>query len=147
MAWKRTDDLDGSEATPLTFGFEGKAYVLDAGTATRKKLEAALRPFMVVANEYGSLPEAPVLINPPSVSPAAANTKTSRTPARRQRRDGAGTKKNGFGETPTKASITIGGSAPHSTIRRWAMDNGYQVGPQGRLSNEVIKAFEDVHAK
>jgi hypothetical protein len=42
-----TDDIDGSKnASEVSFSFEGKSWTIDLSDKNRKKLEAALKPYM-----------------------------------------------------------------------------------------------------
>ncbi len=129
MAWKRTDDLDGSEAQQETFGLFGKAYAIDLGEASRAKIEAALRPFLAVATPYGQLPEPPFEASIPTPATTVSTPVPAPTPARRAPK-------------PRRQRKLAAGATPHRTIRAWANDNGYSVGPQGRIPKRVMDAFE-----
>ncbi len=57
-------------------------------------------------------------------------------------------------KTATRTGARPSGSAPRRTgtdraqlakIREWAKENGYQVSDRGRISSEVMNAFEAAH--
>ncbi len=95
-----------------------------------------------MATPYGVLPVPPeekiVYVSEPVqeqpqveaavAEPAPAPVPAKKTPRQRRRQARA--------VTPVVAAGT-----PHRTIRAWANDNGYQVGPQGRIPTVIMEAF------
>ncbi|GAB33997.1 histone-like nucleoid-structuring protein Lsr2 [Gordonia otitidis] len=47
--------------------------------------------------------------------------------------------------TTKKASSKSAPSAPTSDVREWAIEEGYEVGPRGRLPKEIVEAYEAAH--
>jgi hypothetical protein len=146
MGWGRVDDFDGTPARRETFGFLGRAYVLDLGDVSKKKLESALRPFLAVATEYGHLPEPPEDTVPAARAqnnggPGAADGKATgvkagsmdgvATAARRRRRDS--------GPKVVAPEVT------DAQIRSWASEHGLEVPARGRLRREVVDAYDAAH--
>ena len=43
------------------------------------------------------------------------------------------------------ATSSKGGAASTSDIREWAIEEGYEVGPRGRLPKEIVDAYEAAH--
>ncbi|GAC47033.1 histone-like nucleoid-structuring protein Lsr2 [Gordonia aichiensis] len=43
------------------------------------------------------------------------------------------------------AASPKGGTASTGDIREWAIEEGYEVGPRGRLPKEIIEAYEAAH--
>ena len=135
MGWTLSDDLDGSPATKQTFGFDGQVYEIDLGVANREKLEKALRPFLAVARAYGELPEAPeqwpggeVAVPVPTPAPRQPRTPTRKAAARPEKK--VRTLKVVSTEKPDFALVRV-----------WANENGYSVGPTGRLPAAILDAY------
>lgn len=170
MGWSRTriDDLDGSAARTFTFGVDGKAYVLDLGERNAKRIEDILRPFLVVAHEYGQLPQPPenygvALVDVPSPSGAAARPASggrksaSSTPKAKKYPDAKPTSKrtraaalaNAQAPTKTVTSRRRGKNYPDgrprdlASVRAWARNNGYSVQNTGRIPNEILEAYDN----
>lgn len=144
--WSRTDDLNGSTqgVEQTTFGFDGKAYVIDLGDESRKKLKAALQPFLTVASEYDVLPTAPEV--PPAPGPTKPVTKARNGVATRASRSPKAAK-NGTANGVKDGVKPIAKGQPGYTrvIRAWANDHGFMVSPTGRVPDEVITAYEQAH--
>lgn len=47
--------------------------------------------------------------------------------------------------TAKKSSGSSKSAASTSDIREWAIEEGYEVGPRGRLPKEIVEAFEAAH--
>lgn len=47
--------------------------------------------------------------------------------------------------TTKKSSGPSKSAASTSDIREWAIEEGYEVGPRGRLPKEIVEAFEAAH--
>jgi hypothetical protein len=121
MGWQRTDDLDGSvPAEQRTFGLDGKAYTIDLGDAEFSRLQAALQRFLTVAVVYAELPAVPEFM--PVVSPPRPPRPADPS-------------------SPPDAN----GKAPQRIVRIWANQNGYSVGPRGRIPEHIIAAYESEH--
>jgi hypothetical protein len=119
MAWKRTDDLDGSAAEQCLFGLGGIMYTIDLSPRNRDVLAAALAPFIAVATVYGTMPDPSAL----SLAPEPA-AEPAPKPARRA---------GGRG----KASTAV----PQATMRQWATDNGFEVSARGRIPDAIAAHY------
>ncbi|GAB41277.1 MULTISPECIES: histone-like nucleoid-structuring protein Lsr2 [Gordonia] len=47
--------------------------------------------------------------------------------------------------TTKKSSGVTKSAASTSDIREWAIEEGYEVGPRGRLPKEIVEAYEAAH--
>lgn len=97
----RVDDLDGSDlgdgGRTVSLAFQGVEYQLDLSDDNASQLEAALQPYLSVAQRVGG-----------------------------RRRGG-----HQLG-TPSKNT---------SAVREWAKANGHEVSDRGRISAEVLSAY------
>lgn len=134
MGWTLSDDLDGSPATKQTFGFDGQVYEIDLGVANREKLEKALRPFLAVARVYGEMPEAPVDFPGTEAVVVPAPTPAPRTPTRKAAARPEKKPKRKLTSVPTQ-------KPDFAAVRVWANENGYSVGPTGRLPAAILEAY------
>jgi len=110
------DDLDGSAATEtVTFAFEGHHYEIDLSDKNAKKFRDSLAHFVGAAR--------------PAEEPVRR-----RGPGRpRGSRTGRSTGRVAVDREQTTA------------IRDWARKSGFAVSDRGRLSAEVLEAFEAAH--
>ncbi|HVN11080.1 MAG TPA: Lsr2 family protein [Kineosporiaceae bacterium] len=110
------DDVDGGEAAEtVSFALDGVSYEIDVSEANADRLREVLAPWVGHARRVGG-----------------------RSTGGRSRSSGAG------GGRSRSASS---GPAKHdlSDVRAWARENGYQVSDRGRVSSEVITAYEQAH--
>jgi hypothetical protein len=122
MGWQRTDDLDGSvPAEQVTFGLDGKAYVVDLGESEHGKLRKVLQRFLTVAVVYAELP--PVPENLPAVHVPASSPEAP----------------------PAGGGTAVLEKVPQRLIRVWANANGYTVGPRGRIPEAIIEHYHREH--
>jgi hypothetical protein len=164
MGWSRTriDDLDGTVARTFTFGVDGKAYVLDLGERNAKRIEDILRPFLVVAHEYGQLPLPPedygMAVEQETEAAARPASRARRTPTTAQatlptpptskrRRTAAAALANA--KSPKRVTSRRSGrnhpdGRPRdlASVRAWARNNGYSVQNTGRIPNEILEASD-----
>ncbi len=168
MAMARVDDLDGSPATVVTFGWDGKAYRIDLGAVNAEKFQAAIQPYLTVAQPYGDLPaldadQGPVLVQHPPVSASAGKpsapaktaapvkaVKTASSVKTAKAVKGAAPRQRRVRKTAAAAaaapSVNGNGKVAHSVIRKWAQDNGYSVTEKGRIPAQVLAAYEENHS-
>jgi hypothetical protein len=115
------DDVDGGEAAEtVSFALDGVTYEIDVSEVNADKLRDALAPWVGHARRVGG-----------------------RSGGGRARSTGSG---GGRSRSSSSASGG-GGGGKHdlSDVRSWARENGYQVSDRGRVSSEVIAAYEKAH--
>jgi hypothetical protein len=111
-----TDDLDGSSgAETVTFTWDGESYELDLSKKNRTAFEKALKPYIDAARRSSG--------RGGRGSRRAAGSTTSRRGRSRGSRNSA-------------SSLDLG------AVRAWASQNGYQVSSRGRISREVVEAYQ-----
>jgi Lsr2 len=117
------DDVDGGEAAEtVSFALDGVSYEIDVSQKNAKALRDALGAWVGPARRVGG-----------------------RSSGGRSRASSGG------GGGRSRGSSTGGGggggAAKHdlSEVRAWARENGYQVSDRGRVSSEVITAYEKAH--
>lgn len=145
MAWTRTDDLDQSTpAEPVTFGFDGVAYIMDLSAANKDQLGAALAPFTSFARVYGDLPPLP------ADQPDASDPKGVQQVARRTRRP----KTTHLSVTASPDPVqTLNGNGKDvvtpsmKSIREWANTNGYALPTRGRIPDAVLSEYTKAHTE
>ncbi len=112
------DDLDGSVADrTVYFTWEGASYEIDLNKKNASTFEKAIKPYVSSARKVGS----------------------ARKPARTAR---AATKTAAKRATSTTATT----ATRRAEIRTWAQQAGYSIGDRGRISQEIIDAFEAAKA-
>jgi hypothetical protein len=141
MGWQRTDDLDGSPATEVTFGLEGQAYVLDLGAVEHEKLCKALQRWLTVAKPYAEMPV------PPKPVASVAESSATVTPIKRVSAARKSTKGSHAPGRIVRAKPVVqdGGKLDHALVRTWANQNGFTVSPKGRISSQVIEEYRHAH--
>jgi hypothetical protein len=113
------DDVDGGEAAEtVSFALDGVSYEIDVSDKNANALRDALSPWVGHARRVGG-----------------------RSGGGRSRATSAG------GSGRSRGSSGGGGGGKHdlSEVRAWARENGYQVSDRGRVSSEVIAAYEKAH--
>jgi hypothetical protein len=114
------DDVDGGEAAEtVSFALDGVSYEIDVSEENAEALREALAPWVGHARRVGG-------------------------------RSGGGRARStssGGGSSRSRGSSSGGGGGRHdlSDVRSWARENGYQVSDRGRVSSEVIAAYEKAH--
>jgi hypothetical protein len=111
------DDVDGGEASEtVSFSLDGVSYEIDVSESNAAALRDALAPWVGHARRVGG----------------------------RSGGSGGGSRaKSGSGSSSGRSR----GNSKHdlSDVRSWARDNGFQVSDRGRVSSEVIAAYEKAH--
>jgi hypothetical protein len=112
------DDVDGGEAKEtVSFALDGVSYEIDVSEANAGKLRDALAPWVGHARRLGGR------------SGGGGGT--------RARSGGGGSGGSGRSRGNSKHDL--------SDVRSWARENGFQVSDRGRVSSEVIAAYEKAH--
>jgi hypothetical protein len=110
------DDVDGGEATEtVSFALDGVSYEIDVSEPNAAKLRDSLAPWVGHARRVGG----------------------------RSGGSGGGTRAKSGGSGSGRSR----GNSKHdlSDVRSWARENGFQVSDRGRVSSEVIAAYEKAH--
>ena len=148
MGWSRSDDLNGTTpAEEVLFGFDGTMYAIDLGTTSFEKMQAALQPFLTVARVYGDMP-LPEEMDPQLVESSPPPTPAPRVVALKTRKGtkatkGGATRKVGARSAERQLAEKAGVVKPDfGTIRTWANENGYTVGPTGRIPKAIMDAYD-----
>jgi hypothetical protein len=109
-----TDDIDGSTgAETVSFVFQGESYEIDLAKKNRTAFEKALKPYIDAARRS-----------------AGRGNRGGNRGGRRAAQGGRGRGRSGRSSTDLAA------------VRAWAQENGYQVSERGRISREVMEAYE-----
>ena len=103
----------------MSFALDGVSYEIDVSEENAEALREALAPWVGHARRVGG-------------------------------RSGGGRARStssGGGSSRSRGSSSGGGGSRHdlSDVRSWARENGYQVSDRGRVSSEVITAYEKAH--
>jgi uncharacterized membrane protein YgcG len=118
------DDVDGGEAAEtVSFALDGVSYEIDVSGKNANALRDALAPWVGHARRVGG---------------------RSGGSGRSRGSSGGG---GGGGRSRGSSGSGGGGGGKHdlSDVRSWARENGYQVSDRGRVSSEVIAAYEKAH--
>ena len=111
------DDVDGGEANEtVSFSLDGVSYEIDVSEANAGKLRDALAPWVGHARRVGGR------------SGGSSGTRS---------RSGGGSGGSGRSRGNSRHDL--------SDVRSWARENGFQVSDRGRVSSEVIAAYEKAH--
>jgi hypothetical protein len=112
------DDVDGGEAAEtVSFALDGVSYEIDVSEKNASALRDALAQWVGHARRVGG-----------------------RSGGGRSRSASSG----GSGGSG-RSRGSSGGRHDLSDVRAWARENGYQVSDRGRVSSEVITAYEKAH--
>jgi hypothetical protein len=112
------DDVDGGEATEtVSFALDGVSYEIDVSEPNAAKLRDALAPWVGHARRVGG----------------RSGGSSGGTRAR------SGGSSGGSGRSRGNSKHDL------SDVRSWARENGFQVSDRGRVSSEVIAAYEKAH--
>ena len=111
------DDVDGGEAKEtVSFALDGVSYEIDVSEANASKLRDALAPWVGHARRTGGR------------SGGGGGTRA---------RSGGGSGGSGRSRGNSKHDL--------SDVRSWARENGFQVSDRGRVSSEVMSAYDAAH--
>jgi hypothetical protein len=132
MVRQLIDDLDGSEiengsGERVVFTLRGATYQIDLSPANVKKLDKALKPFI----------DAAVRVRRGNAQDVDAAGRTGRPKKSTAKKAGRGT-----GRATKKTARTRTPKVQPAAIREWARRNGYQMSERGRISSEIVEAFE-----
>ena len=116
------DDVDGGEADEtVTFAIDGVTYEIDVSQQNAESLREAFAPWVGHARRVGGRSSNRArATSAPASGPAAPKSSGSR-------------------------SARGGGRENLSEVRAWARENGFQVSDRGRVSAEVMAAYEKAH--
>lgn len=112
------DDIDEdveADAGTVIFGLEGTMYEIDLSKKNATKLRSVLGPFIAAARVTRGVIGAP---EKPAKTKATGNTNPASPLA------------SGYNSDQLKA------------IREWAVRNGHEISPRGRVPKDVIAEFE-----
>ena len=113
------DDVDGGEASEtVSFSLDGVSYEIDVSEPNAAKLRDALAPWVGHARRVGG---------------RSGGSGGARA------RSGGGSGSGGSGRSRGNSKHDL------SNVRSWARENGFQVSDRGRVSSEVIAAYEKAH--
>jgi hypothetical protein len=133
MVRKLIDDLDGTEiengsGERVLFAVRGTSYQIDLSSRNVEKLDKALKPFIdgavKVRRGNGRAGNATQRAEKPTEGSAPKvrrKTVTTSKPAKARR---------------------IPKAHHAAAIRQWARKNGYELSDRGRLSSEIVAAFQ-----
>ena len=114
------DDVDGGEASEtVSFSLDGVSYEIDVSEPNAAKLRDALAPWVGHARRVGG--------------------RSGGSGGARARSGGSGSGSGGSGRSRGNSKHDL------SDVRSWARENGFQVSDRGRVSSEVIAAYEKAH--
>jgi len=112
------DDVDGGEASEtVSFSLDGVSYEIDVSESNAASLRDALAPWVGHARRVGG--------------------RSGGSGGGRARSGGSGGSGSGRSRGNSKHDL--------SDVRSWARENGFQVSDRGRVSSEVIAAYEKAH--
>ncbi|MGS0687551.1 histone-like nucleoid-structuring protein Lsr2 [Nakamurella sp. GG22] len=110
------DDLDGSDAAEsVSFALDGASYEIDLSEDNAEKLRDALASYVASARRADGSRRS---VGRPKAPRAAKSSRGARTAPDREQT---------------------------AAVREWARANGYEVSERGRLSANVLAAFEAAH--
>jgi hypothetical protein len=132
MVRQLIDDLDGTEiengnGERVVFTLRGATYQIDLSPANVKKLDKALKPFV----------DAAVRVRRGNARRVDGAGRTGRPKKSTASKAGRGT-----GRATKKTARTRTPKVQPAAIREWARRNGYQMSERGRISSEIVEAFE-----
>lgn len=124
------DDLDGSAAEEtIRFGLDGETYEIDLSRSNARKLRDALAPYINVARRVRGR------------GPAAGRRGRRKAAAAAPRKRAAAKKTTTRGRRTSRTTA----AASAADIRAWAKSKGIPVNERGRISAEVIEAYNAAH--
>ncbi|WP_432548501.1 histone-like nucleoid-structuring protein Lsr2 [Kineococcus sp. SYSU DK004] len=115
------DDIDGGEAAEtVSFALDGVNYEIDLSDEHASALRDAFAPWVGHARRVGA-----------------------RTGGRRGSGSSSSTSSSSSSSRASKSSD--GPSRDTGAVRAWAKENGYTVSERGRISSEVLEAYDAAH--
>lgn len=125
MGWTRTDDRDGSidDVEPVVVGYKNHIYLMHLGAKNRAVLDEVMEGWIGELAPHRPMPT--ISDDPPAAAPRAANRPRSARP-------------NG-----EKSRRVV--REDMQAIRAWAREQGHTVNEVGRLSNDLIAAYDSAH--
>ena len=112
-----TDDIDGADgAETILFAYRGVEYSIDLADKNTAKFEKALSPYLAAASRIGG------------------RKTTTTSSGRKSNGNGGGT--GGGNSARTGARRDLG------AVRAWARENGYDVSDRGRVSVDILAAYD-----
>jgi hypothetical protein len=134
MGWTRTDDLDGTiGAEQVVFGYEGKTYSIDLAEKNQKLFHEMMALYVAkaaVIGEHHYNPEATAFEGDLDTELTLLEDKVEQLTPRPQRKQKTRSKRKPNHEVNS------------SHVRAWAKENGFTVTDRGRLSAQVMAAYE-----
>jgi hypothetical protein len=146
------DDIDGTPgAQEVEFSYAGTTYTIDLSEENRAALRQALNPYIEAATQVGggrtessSTRGSAAAAKGRPKSRAKATTKATTKAATK-----GATKDSSRSATPTRRRATssrgrkaAAAGVDPTAVRSWAAENGYEVSPRGRVSKQVVEAYE-----
>jgi hypothetical protein len=118
-----TDDLDGSSAAEtVRFAFDGQSYEIDLSRSNKRAFEKLMKPYV-------------------------QNARKARGGGRSGGR--SSTRSSGRGRTSGAAGSgrsSSAGGRDLAAVRAWANEQGMAVSERGRLSKNVLEAYDAAHS-
>ncbi|NAZ87739.1 histone-like nucleoid-structuring protein Lsr2, partial [Kineococcus indalonis] len=112
------DDIDGGDAAEtVTFSLDGVDYEIDLSEEHAGALREAMATWVGHARKV-----------------SGRSTGGSRRSAPRER-----------GQARSSSAAPSGPSRDTGAVRTWAKENGYTVSDRGRISADVLQAYDDAH--
>jgi hypothetical protein len=117
-----TDDLDGSSAAEtVRFAFDGQSYEIDLSRSNKRAFEKLMKPYVQNARK----------------------ARGGRTGGRSSARStGRGRTSGGAGSGRSSSA----GGRDLAAVRAWANEQGMAVSERGRLSKNVLEAYDAAHS-
>lgn len=142
------DDIDGTDISDggrtVEFSFRGIDYRLDLSEENLSEFEHAIRPYIDAAERASNSDESFAAPASRGNAAPAARKKVSKGDGRRS---GRSSSKAPSAAKRSRTTRQVKAATPFSKeqlahVRAWANENGHQVSARGRISREVIEAFE-----
>lgn len=110
------DEVEG--ATGTSFAFRGNSYEIDLCDVHLREMEEALTPYTLSGRRIGRARRTTV----PAPTPAPAATRS-----------------NGH-------ASGADGREVRDAVRQWALEQGYEIGMRGRISQDIYNAYNESHS-
>jgi hypothetical protein len=112
-----TDDLDGSSAAEtVRFAFDGQSYEIDLSRANKRAFEKLIKPYVQSARK------------------AKAGGRSG------GRSGGRGRSSGGSSRSSSSSGRDL------AAVRAWANEQGMAISERGRISKNVLEAYDAAHA-
>jgi len=155
------DDVDGgavdaADAVTANFSYKGNDYTLVLNPKNDAKFDAAMAPWITAAkkaqareareearkNKAPAAPKKAAARKAPVAQKAPAAKKSQPAPARTSE---SAAPAPSAGRRGRKAAVVKTSADQNRAIREWAEANGHNVSKRGRISAEVVDAFNAAH--